>query len=254
MALPGGVSTLTLTGKYEDLQGNPQSGTVTFTPSTGPFADPAVTVIFEPAPVVATLDNTGAISEVLACTDNSGFEPNSWVWNVTERVSGFTVRSYSIALPSTLGPSVDLSTLAQVEPTSDYDGYLLLSAGESQALGGTLWLNGSPPIALPSGTAGYVLTSDDGGNITLQAGGGRRRRLQQRPGRAGEHLRRRNPERHDRRRVLGDPDRERHVHVLRRGERLGIVADRCTCRRTRPAATRPPGPGRFRGSAAARPR
>jgi hypothetical protein len=170
MPLPDGVTTITVTGKYEDLQGNPQSGTVTFTASTGPFNDPAVTVIFEPIPVVATLDNTGAFSEVLPTTDNSGFEPNSWVWNVTERV--VTPRSYSIALPSTLGSSVDLSTLAQIEPTSDYAGYLLLSAGESEALGGTLWLNGSPPIALPSGTAGYVLTSDDDGNLTLQEGGG----------------------------------------------------------------------------------
>lgn len=42
------------------------------------------------------------------------------------------------------------------------------------AMTGTLTLGGTPPITLPAGTSGYVLTSDGSGNITLApaAGGG----------------------------------------------------------------------------------
>ena len=36
---------------------------------------------------------------------------------------------------------------------------------------GTLTMQGSPPINVPGGAAGQVLTSDASGNITLQPGG-----------------------------------------------------------------------------------
>jgi hypothetical protein len=45
---------------------------------------------------------------------------------------------------------------------------------EARTYNGTQTLAGSPPLALPSGTSGYVLTSDSSGNLTLQpsSGGG----------------------------------------------------------------------------------
>lgn len=168
MPLPGGVTTIVVTSTYEDMQGNPQSGTVTFTPSTGPFNDPTVSVIFEPVTITATVSDEGTISETLPCTNNSGFEPSSWVWNVTERITGSAVRAYSVSLPSTLGGTADLSDLAQSAPVVQFANFLQLSAGSASPLTGSLYLDGSPPIVLPSGTTGYVLGSDSSGNMTLQ--------------------------------------------------------------------------------------
>lgn len=172
MSFPMDVALITVTATYIDFQKNPQGGTVIFTPSAGPLADPTDKFFLEPIAIPVTLNGSGSLSVELPCTSNSNFEPSTWAWQVTERISGSLVRSYYVELPSTLGETVDLTDLAQVVPPSQYTGFLQLGAGSSFPLTGTLYLDGSPPIALPSGTAGDVLTSDSSGNLTLQPGSG----------------------------------------------------------------------------------
>jgi Pectate lyase superfamily protein len=205
MPLPDGITTITVTGTYGTLAGSPALtrrspvAQVTFAPSVL-LTDSNGKVIFTTDPVCAPLNVSGEFSVTLPCTDNEALNPAGWVWNVTEEVPS-AGRSYSVFLPSTLGGTVDISDLspvASVTPASSYvltsqvgepsgvasldstghvpagqipslSGDYLPSAGGS--VSGTIDLGGSPPLKLPSGTSGDVLTSDGSGNLTLQSPG-----------------------------------------------------------------------------------
>lgn len=110
MPLPGDVKLITVTASYTDMQGNPLSGSVTFTPSASPLTDSTGRTIIEGAPVKASPSN-GLLSVVLPTTDQ--FSPSGWCWRVTESLgSGLPGargsqlnRSYAVTLPSSLGCS-----------------------------------------------------------------------------------------------------------------------------------------------------
>lgn len=117
MPLPSDIVTITVTATYLDMLGNPRSGAVTFTPQvTGTFADPSDGVFLEPDPAAVTLNSSGAISVVLPCTDNTVLSPTGFAWLVNETIDGSPDNTYSILLPSTLGTSVLLPSLAHVIP------------------------------------------------------------------------------------------------------------------------------------------
>ncbi len=109
MPLPGNINTITVTGTWLNYTGTAQSGTVTFIMNPT-VQDSAATTILVPIPVVVTL-SAGSISQVLPCTDNTVLSPTGFTYTVTEQI-GALVRSYVIALPHTLGSTVDLSALA----------------------------------------------------------------------------------------------------------------------------------------------
>lgn len=125
MPLPGDIVTIILTGTYLDMQGNARTGTVTLAPSTPILVDAESNTILGAIPVVEALVS-GAFSVTLPCT--SGLTPAGWVWQVTENVSGAPARSYAVALPSTLGSTVDISTLTPVTVPSETTTYILGSA------------------------------------------------------------------------------------------------------------------------------
>ena len=160
MPLPGDLNLITVTGTYLDMQGNPLSGSVTFTPSTAPLADTTGEVTLAGIPVAASLTAEGTISVVLPCTDQmpaAGY----WVWQVTENITGSPARTYGIALPHSLGSTVDLSTLAPVTPPAAFASPNVWAA--TQTFGGT------PAIVVPAGAGnGYIWTSDADGNGSWQ--------------------------------------------------------------------------------------
>lgn len=130
MPLPGDITTITVTGDYTDITGAPLSGALIFTP-TADLTDLAGHVILRVTPSVAGLVN-GAFSITLPCTDNVTITPASWAWTVAENLyqtgKPLTVRTYTILLPHTLGTTVDISTLAPVNPPTPYSTiYLLVS-------------------------------------------------------------------------------------------------------------------------------
>jgi hypothetical protein len=150
MALPEDVAVITLTGTYLDMQGNGRSGTVTFTPTTPVLVDAESETILGGIPVPVALNSSGEFSVVLPCT--SGLTPSGWVWGVTENVSGATARSYAIALPSSLGETVDISTLTPVTPGPVVSSYLLASTlGEAN---GVAQLNGDALVPVTEGGTG----------------------------------------------------------------------------------------------------
>lgn len=109
MALPGNLSTVTVTGKYLNFQGSPVRGQVRFTLSNGPLVDATADTIIVSTTVTANLDENGAFSVVLPATDDPDVYPEIVTYTVTEAFSGG--RSYSLSLPAAT-PVVDLSSVA----------------------------------------------------------------------------------------------------------------------------------------------
>jgi hypothetical protein len=118
MAFPSGASVITVTGTFPvPVGGTARAGRVAFTPSAT-LVDATQKAIYSGGGSVA-LDADGELSVVLLCTDDTDVQPAGWRWRVDEQPSGGPRRTYWIDLPSTLGPTVDLSTLA---PVSEPDG------------------------------------------------------------------------------------------------------------------------------------
>jgi hypothetical protein len=118
MPFPTGAQTITLTGTFPvPVGGTARAGRVVLTPSAT-LVDATQKAIYSGGGSV-TLDADGELSVVLLCTDDPDVQPAGWRWRVDEQPSGGSRRTYWIDLPSTLGATVDLSTLA---PASAPDG------------------------------------------------------------------------------------------------------------------------------------
>jgi len=137
VAFPVGAQTITLTGTFPvPVGGTARAGRIVLTPSAT-LVDATQKAIYSGGGTL-TLDNAGKFTVVLLCTNDTDVQPTGWRWRVDEQPSGGPRRTYWIDLPSTLGPTVDLSTLA---PVSAPDG----TGGGSQT-------------ATPTGPAGGALT------------------------------------------------------------------------------------------------
>ena len=156
MALPGDVNTITVTAEYQSLLGVAATGSVTFTPTATPLIDSSDQIFFEATPVTGTVTGSnGVLSVVLPCTDQ--FTPSGWTYQVQENISiGSSLsfsRSYYVALPHTLGASVNLITLAPLSTAPATYSYLPVSGGTIEgnlAVTGELTL-GSTEITTPPG-------------------------------------------------------------------------------------------------------
>lgn len=112
MALPGDLTTITVTGTYLDGAGNPQGGTVTFTPSSSLTDQTGKIVLAKVSTVVQVSSSTGTFSvSGLACTDNANLVPAGWAWVVSVNIAGAS-QTFNTYLPSGLGTTVDISALA----------------------------------------------------------------------------------------------------------------------------------------------
>lgn len=134
MGFPSGASTITVTGTFPvPVGGTARAGKVVFTP-TARLVDSTQKAIYSGGGP-AQLDADGKFSIVLLCTNDPDVQPAGWRWRVDEKPTGGQWVTYWIDLPSTLGSTVDLSTLA---PASE-------PGGSGQALP-------------PTGPAGGALT------------------------------------------------------------------------------------------------
>lgn len=114
MSFPAGASIVTLTGTFPiPVAGTARTGRVAFTPSAT-LVDATQKAIYSGGGSI-TLDTAGHFSVALLCTDDTDIQPTGWRWRVDEQPSGGPRRTYWIDLPHTLGPTVDLSTLAAVD-------------------------------------------------------------------------------------------------------------------------------------------
>ena len=111
--LPGPVTTITVTGKFCDPEGDPVSGVVTFTP-TNPLTDISGELIITGAPIVCPLDGTGSFTQALACTDDPVLAPVPFLYAVIFAIPYTTESPFTITLPRSLGSTVDISALAPI--------------------------------------------------------------------------------------------------------------------------------------------
>ena len=88
----------------------PQSGQVLFQPSHRLTRTVAPRAILPQRPLIVALDEDGAISVDLPCTDDPELQPSGWVWTVTERIHGAPDVEWSFDLPDAVD-DLDLATL-----------------------------------------------------------------------------------------------------------------------------------------------
>lgn len=171
------LTMVTLTGRYETATGAPETGTVTFTPSTT-LQSATSDLIIQPAPVTATLDNTGSFSVSLLATDAATVAPSGWTYTVAERLgpTGAQVgRTFSIALPGATSP-VDLSNIAPVAPAGAISEYGVLNLNNTwtgtNTFSGSVALNGGVTLAsaLPITQGGTGSTSANSARTALGLG------------------------------------------------------------------------------------
>jgi hypothetical protein len=160
-----GLEKVTLTGTYLDGSGQPLFGTVTFAPSV-PLTDITDSEIVLQSPVTVAVNSAGQFSVALYGTDDADLAPSGWTWQVTESIAGLTPSTWSFFLAYADGTTQDISALTPVAEVTPVSAYLPESGG---TVSGPIILGGSPPLKLPTGTSGDVLTSDSSGNLTLQA-------------------------------------------------------------------------------------
>jgi hypothetical protein len=110
MALPSNLSTITVTGTYIDIAGNPIAGQILFTPRSV-VRDPSAKTILINSTIVVNLDTNGQFTTSLVVTDDSDASPTGFTYYVQEAFVGG--RSFDMLLPSaTVGGTLDLSAVS----------------------------------------------------------------------------------------------------------------------------------------------
>ncbi|MFE0039424.1 collagen-like protein [Streptomyces sp. NPDC059015] len=132
MALPAGLSTVTVSGSFKTPSGAARKGKLLFTP------EPAVLTSATHDTLVlgtteAVLDADGAFSVTLLATDDADVSPTGWTYRVTERWHDAPGRSYPLSLPAA-APAVDL---ADVAPTAPAEGEYIVVTGPAGPTGAT---------------------------------------------------------------------------------------------------------------------
>jgi hypothetical protein len=105
---------VTLTGQVMLMTAAPATGRIIFCPST------TVTLNDDrllPIPFSVALMGDGSFSVALPATDTPGSEPESWLWQVTERITGRPRRVFHIRLPRD-HPTVQY---AELSPVGDFN-------------------------------------------------------------------------------------------------------------------------------------
>lgn len=112
MSLPVDLNTITVTGSFPNIAGQPQSGSVVFDPG-GQVTDTVGHVIMSGA-VTAHVFNGVMQAVTLPCTDNGNLNPTGFTYEVTATIDGTKYTPFAVLLPHTLGATVDLAVLVPV--------------------------------------------------------------------------------------------------------------------------------------------
>ncbi|MFF1684498.1 GDSL-type esterase/lipase family protein [Streptomyces sp. NPDC058254] len=139
-AMPPGIATVILTGRYVRPDGTPLRGTLKVAPPAS-LTFPAADTISTGAASIP-LDENGAFSVALIATDQPGMAPADWTYQVEETFAQAEGRTFAIKLPST-PPVVDIADIAPADP--DHGDYVLVP-GPAGAAGSQIYSGaGAPP-------------------------------------------------------------------------------------------------------------
>jgi hypothetical protein len=124
MALSPDIATVTLEGTYVDLNGDPISGSIRFTPNVI-VKDKDYNQILIKRGVTETLDAQGKFSTSLPATDDSDLTPYPFAYQVEELFSGG--RTFYLVLPvSSSGTTQDIADLGEAGSASDAATYITI--------------------------------------------------------------------------------------------------------------------------------
>lgn len=120
-----GAKLIIVTGKYINfVSGAGETGTVQFIPSVPSLSDATDDQFLTVPPLVAILPGTiggapnssgpGTFSITIPCTDNTELHPEGFSYTIIEKVTNMANRvTKNVLIPSTLGSTVDLTTVLQ---------------------------------------------------------------------------------------------------------------------------------------------
>lgn len=167
MPLPGGLTSITVTGTFADSSGAPLGGTVTFWPSAE-ITDATGHVIIGMTPVTAVVSgSTGQFSQVLTATDNAGLLPAGWTYKISVAVPG-AQQVFNAPIPSSYGSTVDISVLGPVQPLPSLTGPFVVSVNGQSGQVSTVQLDTSAADIRPAGVtaaAGATGKAADAGHV-----------------------------------------------------------------------------------------
>jgi hypothetical protein len=115
VALPGNVSTGTVTGTFLGSDGAPARGTVRFTAEAPYVLDGDADAILVSLTHTAELDVAGSFTVELVATDDANLLPVDFTYRVQPRVYGLQMPAFSIEVPS--GSDQDLADIAPASGT-----------------------------------------------------------------------------------------------------------------------------------------
>ena len=169
MPLPANTTTVVVLGTFNTPEGNPSTGTITFTPSAW-LLNSGANIAIPNSAVSKSLGTAGDFSVTLPITDDADLSPNPFVYSVSEVIDGVS-QSYNISIPGTVasGGTVYLADLAPVAAA----GPEYYSLASSLAIGtvttlaagsaATATITGLAPsqtldLGIPTGPAGSAAT------------------------------------------------------------------------------------------------
>jgi hypothetical protein len=117
LALPTDFDTVAVHGSYDNIDGTPASGTITFTATTRLRSAATQTAIL-PGSITVALDANGEVNVALPVTDDPDITPPGWVWRVDEKFGPVEAptfrRSYDMLAPA--GTPIDLTAAQPAGP------------------------------------------------------------------------------------------------------------------------------------------
>lgn len=175
MSIPASLTSITVTARYYKPDGSPAAGSVRFQLSAAATA-PADRAIVPLTSVKALLDTAGAISVVLAASDDPDWSASGLTYQVTERIVGAEPRTYNVAVPAAAaGGTVDLAALAPAVAGPALVSYVLAAAVGAPSGVASLDATGQVPLSqlgnAPAGGGGGAVASvnDQTGVVVLDA-------------------------------------------------------------------------------------
>jgi hypothetical protein len=160
-------------GTFLTPEGDPSTGTITFTPSSW-LTNSGANVAIPNSPTTKTLGTAGNFSVLLPITDDPDLSPDNWVYNVSEVVDGVS-QNYNILLPGTVavGGTVFLADLVPAAPAGpeyySLASSLTIGTVTTVATGGsaTASITGLAPsqvlnLGIPTGATGTVASAGSG--------------------------------------------------------------------------------------------
>jgi hypothetical protein len=108
VSIPGDLSTVVVTGLFQDAAGSLLRGSITLTPSA--VVRDATGKVVVDGPLTYWLSRGSFATAPLVATDNEGLTPQGWSFDVMVALENSQPVAYSLAIPHEPSP-VDISAL-----------------------------------------------------------------------------------------------------------------------------------------------